>query len=105
MKKNDKDKFLKCSKLEDIPPNIKESLGGMGRLKIIEKDTVCVEVKLDDTFPKGDITLKEKRVIENLLERLYIDLEYDRYVIFSMKELISLITAITREGCNSHMAN
>ncbi|MGA1977032.1 MAG: hypothetical protein ABSG89_04170 [Bacteroidales bacterium] len=105
MKKNDKEKFLKCSKLEDIPPNIKESLVGKGRLKIIEKNTVCVEIKLDDTFPKGDITLEEKQMIENLLERLYIDLEYDRYVIFSMKELISLMTAIIREGCNSHMIN
>jgi hypothetical protein len=90
-------KYLKYNKLfyeaNDILKKVVEKLE---KLKKIPKDTFCVEVKVVDIFPFEELTETEARFIENFLDKIDVDLEFDENVLLSTRELIRLITQVMR---------
>jgi hypothetical protein len=90
-------KYLKYDELGNVPPDIlKKIKGGKGKLKIIEKDTVCVTMKVEDLLPIAELSEPEARNIECLLDKIGIDLEIDKDILLSTKELILILTQIMR---------
>jgi hypothetical protein len=95
---NSKEKYLKYNNLKNVPSDIlKKIKGKKGKVKKIEKDTVCIEVKVEDVYPIEEFTVDEVKFIENILDKTDIDLEYDKDIIISTKQLLHLMTGIMRE--------
>jgi hypothetical protein len=86
-----------CDETNDI---LKKVVGKLEKLKKIPKDNICVEVKLEDAFPLREFSEEEVRIIENVLDKIDVDLEFDENVLLSTKELIRLLTWILRNWKN-----
>lgn len=95
---NPKEKYLKYDRFKESPPYLRRWLEEeTGKIKRLEKDICCVEVKVDDIFPIGDFAREEVKFIENILDKMQIDVEYEMDILLSTKQLIHLITGIIRE--------
>jgi hypothetical protein len=90
-------KYLKCNELcDDAHDILKKVVGKLEKLKKIPKETVCLEVKIEDIIPIEELTETEARFIEDFLDKIDVDLEFDKNILLSTKELIRLITWILR---------
>jgi hypothetical protein len=95
-------RYLKYDSLKDIPPHtLKKIEDRIGKLRIIPKDTICKEVRLEKIFNIGELTEDEVRFIDNFLDKISVNLEYDTAFILSAKELIQLIRGVMKECGNS----
>ena len=52
--------------------------------------------KVDEIYPIGEFTKDEVKFIENILDKIHVDIEYTEDIILSTKGLISLITGVLR---------
>jgi hypothetical protein len=101
MKRKEKELLTLYYGLGCVPPNMmnsdEEKVGGMKR---IEKDTWYEEVNVDDIFPIDEFTIEEVKFLEPFLDKVHIDLEHNKEIIISTKQLIHLLTGILREYDN-----
>jgi hypothetical protein len=93
-------KYLKYDSLKDIPPHMfKKVEERLGKLRIIEKDTLCRGVQLEKIFNIGELSENEVKFVNDILTKINVELAYDAAFLLSAKELIILIIGIMRE-CN-----
>jgi hypothetical protein len=96
MNQNPKEQFTKYYGFEDSTINkMKRALEKMRKLKKIKKDAYYLEVEA--IIPMEERTVEETQFIEEYLDKIHIDIEYDEDIILSTNELISIITGIMRD--------
>jgi hypothetical protein len=101
MKRKEKEIVSLYYSLGGVPPYLMNSEEEkVGKMKRIEKDTWYAEVNVEDIFPIDEFTTEEVKFLEPFLDKVHIDLEHNKEIIISTKQIIHLLTGIIREYAN-----